>query len=48
MSLSMGSIGQDPTLGLRPVDVQFDRCGRLVVSDDGPAGYIVMITAASA
>ena len=36
------------TSGLRPVDVRFDHCGRMVVSDDGPGGYIVMITAATA
>lgn len=30
--------------GLRPVDVRFDACGHILVSDDGPGGYIVMIT----
>ena len=29
--------------GLRPVDVQFDRCGRLYVTDDG-SGKVIMIT----
>lgn len=32
--------------GLRPVDVRFDACGRLLVSDDGPGGYVLMITGA--